>query len=72
MTVETEDAREQVDLETAHHAHHDDQRGDAQSDPDQREDRDDRHESLASAGAQIAAGDRAFEGSEHALRVIPE
>ena len=68
MAVEAEDAREQVHLEPAHHAHHDDQRGDAERDADQRKDRDDGDEALASPGAQIAAGDRAFEGSEHALR----
>ena len=58
-------------LETAHDAGHDDQRGDAERDADQGEDRDDRDEALAFAGAQIAAGDGAFEGTEHALLALP-
>ena len=72
MTIEAEDARQQVHLEAAHHAHHDDQRGDAECDADQREDRDDGDEALTAPGAQVAAGDRAFKGSEHQpLAVIP-
>src|ERR1700722_11721949 len=65
MAVEAEDAREKVNLESAHHAHHDDQRGDAKSDADEGEDCNDGDEALAAPCAQIAAGYRAFKGSEH-------
>ena len=65
VPVHPQDATLQLDLEPAHHAGHHDQRGDAQRDADQREDRDDGDEALALAGTQVAPGDRALERTEH-------
>ena len=71
VAVDAEYAAFEFGLEAAHDAGHHDQRGDAERDADQREHGDDRDKALALARAQIAAGDRAFEGSEHSCYVIP-
>ena len=68
VAVDAENARHELALEAAHDAGDDDQRGDAERDADQGEDRDDGDEALALAGAQVAAGDGAFEGTEHSAR----
>ena len=66
MPVQPEDAAEQFLPEAAHHAQHHDQRGDAERDADQRESGDDGDEALPLPRPEVAAGDRAFEGAEHA------
>lgn len=68
MAVEAEDAAEQFLAEAIHHAHDDDEGGDAKGDAHEREDGDDRDEALALAGAEIAEGDHPFEGVEHQRR----
>ena len=57
MAVEADDLVEQLGAEAVHHAHHDDQRGDAERDRDQADRGDEEDEPLALAGKQIAPGD---------------
>ena len=67
MAVQAEDAAEQFLAEAVHHAHDDDERGDAECDADEGENGDDGDEALALAGAEVAEGDHPFEGVEHAI-----
>ncbi len=68
MAVQPDDLVEQLGAEAVHHAHHDDQRGDAEHHRDEAEPRDDGDERLALARQQIAAGDHAFVArQEHAV-----
>ncbi|HWX90535.1 MAG TPA: hypothetical protein VNY75_09535 [Rhizomicrobium sp.] len=66
MARQAQNAFQQLDPKAVHHAHHDNQGGDAQRDADQREQRDHRNEALLPLGAQIAGGDHPFEGREDA------
>src|SRR5262249_35253628 len=61
VAVEAEDGAEQLRTEAVHHAHHDDQRRDAQRGADQREAGDDGDEALLALRAQITARDEPFE-----------
>ena len=64
IAVEAEDAAEQVGAEPVHHRHHDDQGGDAERDPEQRKDRDDRDEPFLPPRPQIAERDHPLERAE--------
>ena len=64
MAVQPEDSPEQLGLEPVHHAHHDDEGGDAQRDADQREAGNHRNEALLALGAQIAPRHHPFETGE--------
>ena len=66
VAVEAQDAGEQIVAEAVHHRHHDDQRGDAQRDADERNDGDDRDERLFALRPQIAQRDHPLERCEDA------
>ena len=55
---------EQIGAEAVHHRHDDDQGGDAERDPEQRKDRDDRDEAFLPARPQIAERDHPLERVE--------
>jgi hypothetical protein len=55
MAVEAEDLVQQFLAEAVHHRHHDDQRGDAEHDAEEREAGDDRNESFLAPRPQIAS-----------------
>ena len=57
MAVQSGDLVEQFGAEAVHHAHHHDQRGDAEHDGDKAESGNDGDERLAPPGQQVAAGD---------------
>src|SRR5579863_10072192 len=61
MAVEAEDAAEELLAEAVHYRHGDDERRDAERDPRQRENGDDRDEAFLAARAQVAEGDQALE-----------
>ena len=66
MAVQPDDLVEQLRAKAVHHAHHDDQRGDAEHDRDQADRGDEKDESLAPARQQVAAGDHPFiAGQQH-------
>ena len=68
IAVEAQDAAQQIGAKPVHHRHHDDQSGDAERNPEQREDRDDRDEPFLPPRPQIAECDHAFERAEnHAI-----
>ena len=64
IAVEAEDAAQKVGAEPVHHRHDDDQGGDAERDPQEREDRDHRDEPLLPPRPQIAERDHPLEGVE--------
>ena len=61
VSIEPEDAADQLGAEPVHHRHHDDQRRDPERDPEQREDRDDRDKPLGPPRPQIAERDHPLE-----------
>ena len=64
MTIEAEDAAEQVGAEAVHHRHDDDQGGDPEGDPEKGKDRDNRNEPLLPSRPQIAERDHPLERVE--------
>jgi hypothetical protein len=56
MAVQPGDLVEQLGAEAVHHAHHDNQRGDAEHHGDEAESGDDGDERLAAAWQEVAAG----------------
>ena len=71
MAVQADDPADQILPEAVHHRHDDDQRGDAERDAGQGEDGDDGDETLPLAGAQVAPGHHALEGTEHRTDAQP-
>src|SRR5689334_20537851 len=57
MAVQADDLVEQLGAEAVHHAHHDDQRGDAERHRDQADAGDEENEPLAFSRKQIASGE---------------
>ena len=64
MAVEADDLVEQLGAEAVHHAHHDDQGGDAEHHRDQADRGDEEDEPLALARQQIAPGDHPLVAGE--------
>ena len=62
MPVEAEDLVQQFLAEAVHHRHHDDQRGDAEHDAEERKPGDDGDEAFLATRPQIASGQQPFEG----------
>src|SRR3546814_5250285 len=70
MAVEPDDLVEQFDAEAVHHAHHDDQRGDAEHHRDEADRGDEEDEALALPRKQIAPRDHSFVArKDHAIAV---
>ncbi len=68
MAVQADDLVEQLGAKAVHHAHHDDQRGDAEHHRDQADRGDEEDEPLALAREQIAPGDHPLvAGEDHAV-----
>ncbi len=61
VSVEPENAADQLGAEPVHHRHHDDQGRDPERDAEQREDRDDRDKALGPPRPQIAERDHPLE-----------
>ena len=66
MAGQAQDGLQELHPEPVHHAHHDDEGGHPQGDPDQREQRDDRDEAFLALGAQVAGRDHPLERRENA------
>src|SRR6476660_10597713 len=64
MAVEAENLVEQFLAEAVHHGHHDDQRGDAEHDAEERKAGDDGNETFLATCPQIATGQQPFEWRE--------
>jgi hypothetical protein len=64
MSVEAENLVQQFLAEAVHHGHHDDQRGDAEHDPQEGETSDDGDETFLATCPQIAPGQQPFEWRE--------
>ena len=68
MAVEADQLVEQIVAKAVHHRHHDDQRGDAQHDAEERKAGDHRDRAMRAARPQVAQGDHPFERGERARR----
>src|SRR4029078_2921742 len=62
MPVQPEDLVQEFLAKTVHHGHHDDQRGDAEHDAEERKAGDDRNEAFLATRAQVTSGQQPFEG----------
>jgi hypothetical protein len=68
MAVEAEDLVEQFLAEAVHHRHHDDQRGDAEHDAEEREAGDDGDEAFLATRPQIAPDSSHSNGAKGGVR----
>ncbi|MEI9992212.1 MAG: hypothetical protein WDM86_19505 [Rhizomicrobium sp.] len=66
MTLQAQDARQQVVTKAVHHRHDDDERGDGERDPGQRQDRNERNEPVLAPRPQVAKRDHPLEAGEGA------
>ena len=64
MAAEAQNLVQELGAEAVHHRHDDDERRDAEHDAQEREDGNDRDETFAAAGAQIAQREEPFEAGK--------